>query len=387
MVGDLSTLLWVSVPLLVAGGLYLALRMVAAAVAGATPAPEKPIVMAGEPVPIWARPLVASLISVLILVASLTSFHHIGAMYGPTRDPELIASCHRYREQQKAAEVVGNAGSALDIWKRVKASGACPAPETIWLGRAAANAVQVAALKPGLSYSERVALLDHIEEIDYAPWQALASLGDLRRAEAQRISRESESNEVAARVLYGKAARVYRLALSDISDEQQNPQAPSLADIRGVFTKTQEMMLLAADHVPAPAPRSGVAGGILTRSYRGFTPASTVVPVEYAYNSTEFTQKGQLAAQEVAQALERLGAEVGEIKLVGHTDPKGSNEFNDKLSLERANALKNFLQKAGFKGRIITEGKGKRDKPQINDEALYSTADLHQLMRRVELVR
>ena len=44
---------------------------------------------------------------------------------------------------------------------------------------------------------------------------------------------------------------------------------------------------------------------------------------------------------------------------VGHTDSKGSNEYNDKLSLRRSNAVKAYLVSKGLDpARLYTEGKG-----------------------------
>ncbi len=50
------------------------------------------------------------------------------------------------------------------------------------------------------------------------------------------------------------------------------------------------------------------------------------------------------------------------IKLIGHTDGDGSDQYNNNLSLKRANAVANYLIKKGVeKERIFTEGKGKRE--------------------------
>lgn len=67
------------------------------------------------------------------------------------------------------------------------------------------------------------------------------------------------------------------------------------------------------------------------------------------------------------------------LTVIGHTDLAGSEEFNDKLSMQRAQTVTKFLIKAGIPAREIeTAGRGKR-------EPLVRTADgvPNQLNRRV----
>jgi outer membrane protein OmpA-like peptidoglycan-associated protein len=69
------------------------------------------------------------------------------------------------------------------------------------------------------------------------------------------------------------------------------------------------------------------------------------------------------------------------IEISGHTDNTGSDEINNKLSLERANAVKDYLLKAGIDtARIRTKGYGKT-KPKADN----STEEGRQINRRVEI--
>jgi outer membrane protein OmpA-like peptidoglycan-associated protein len=69
------------------------------------------------------------------------------------------------------------------------------------------------------------------------------------------------------------------------------------------------------------------------------------------------------------------------IEISGHTDNTGSDEINDKLSLERANAVKENLLKGGIDtSRIRTKGFGK-SKPKADN----STEEGRQINRRVEI--
>ncbi len=69
------------------------------------------------------------------------------------------------------------------------------------------------------------------------------------------------------------------------------------------------------------------------------------------------------------------------IEISGHTDNTGSDEINNKLSLERANAVKDYLLKSGIDtARIRTKGYGKT-KPKADN----STEEGRQINRRVEI--
>jgi outer membrane protein OmpA-like peptidoglycan-associated protein len=56
------------------------------------------------------------------------------------------------------------------------------------------------------------------------------------------------------------------------------------------------------------------------------------------------------------------GRPAAEVVVIGHTDTQGSDDYNDKLSLERARAVKQQLVALGFDPtRISVEGRGKRE--------------------------
>jgi len=58
------------------------------------------------------------------------------------------------------------------------------------------------------------------------------------------------------------------------------------------------------------------------------------------------------------------------VKIVGYTDSKGSETFNQKLSEKRANSVKDALVKGGIEaGRISTEGKGEASPIADNETA------------------
>jgi outer membrane protein OmpA-like peptidoglycan-associated protein len=64
----------------------------------------------------------------------------------------------------------------------------------------------------------------------------------------------------------------------------------------------------------------------------------------------------------------KTGALAGKtLRLVGRTDARGSVAYNDRLGLERAEAVKLFLMKTGIPAeRLLTESRGKRDDKELS---------------------
>ncbi len=93
----------------------------------------------------------------------------------------------------------------------------------------------------------------------------------------------------------------------------------------------------------------------------------TVAPVaeklEFAADAFFDTDKS-IVKKEGKAKLDKLasdisGLDVEVIVCVGHTDSRGSEAYNQKLSERRANAVKSYLVSKGVNGKkIVTEGKG-----------------------------
>jgi outer membrane protein OmpA-like peptidoglycan-associated protein len=70
-----------------------------------------------------------------------------------------------------------------------------------------------------------------------------------------------------------------------------------------------------------------------------------------------------------------------EVRIVGHTDSTGSEALNDRLSLERAEATKRYLETRGVAAnRIVVAGRGEREPVADN-----GTAEGRARNRRVEI--
>jgi OmpA-OmpF porin, OOP family len=96
-------------------------------------------------------------------------------------------------------------------------------------------------------------------------------------------------------------------------------------------------------------------------------------------SSTQVTPASQAAIQQLMTAVSAWQAV--EVSVIGHTDSVGSSEINDKLGLERAQAVAALLQSSGLANmQLETSSRGKR-------ELLIPTADnvANEQNRRVEI--
>lgn len=104
---------------------------------------------------------------------------------------------------------------------------------------------------------------------------------------------------------------------------------------------------------PPEAPAEQVAAG----------PVPTAEKVTYAadaffdFDKAVVKPEGKAKLDDLVKALSGEDTEV--IVAVGHTDSIGSDKYNQKLSLRRANAVKAYLVSKGVPAeKIFTEGKG-----------------------------
>ena len=74
------------------------------------------------------------------------------------------------------------------------------------------------------------------------------------------------------------------------------------------------------------------------------------------------------------------------IKIIGHTDSNGENDYNDRFSKLRANSIKSILNKKGISNsRMVTVGLGE-SKPKVSNVNTDGTdnPEGRQQNRRVE---
>lgn len=90
----------------------------------------------------------------------------------------------------------------------------------------------------------------------------------------------------------------------------------------------------------------------------------------FDFDKAVLKPEGQAAIQQLAQQLNSRGANVQKITVVGNTDSKGSDAYNQKLSERRAAAVGNYLIENGVPASLIEAyGNGERNPVASNDTA------------------
>ncbi|MGK7878326.1 MAG: OmpA family protein [Xenococcaceae cyanobacterium] len=80
--------------------------------------------------------------------------------------------------------------------------------------------------------------------------------------------------------------------------------------------------------------------------------------VEFREGSTELTATGKQTLNKLAQEIKEFNPQSVEVQVVGHTSRTGSAAYNQTLSQQRAEVVRDYLQAYPLKHKIIAEGKG-----------------------------
>jgi outer membrane protein OmpA-like peptidoglycan-associated protein len=295
-------------------------------------------------------------------------------------DPVLAADCGPLLDRFNQAIDTAQEAGAQALVDEIAGSADCGEFQTRAQQRLAALRLSAAQIlmargRPPAEYERLLTASEATEVL----WQASATLGEVRFGERR----------------FAEAAEAYDRAIDIVKNETLTPDQPEKFEIEGLLTRAAQARLLAANVKMADGTtqfvqtardkRDGTLGGIYSRSVRGITPQAVPVPITFEYAKTNFTQIGEQAARELADALKEQRPT--RITLVGHTDIRGSDETNLKLSEARAEAVAAYLKNAGVGTAIETKGVGSSEPVKLLDSAGLSQDDIYALNRRVEFIR
>jgi OOP family OmpA-OmpF porin len=112
----------------------------------------------------------------------------------------------------------------------------------------------------------------------------------------------------------------------------------------------------AAAPAPAPAPAPAAAPAAQRPAAAKVTYAADTF---FDFNKSVIKPEAKAKLDDLVNKIKAINLEV--IIAVGHTDAVGSDDYNQKLSMRRSNAVKAYLISKGVdKTRIYTEGKGEK---------------------------
>ncbi len=130
---------------------------------------------------------------------------------------------------------------------------------------------------------------------------------------------------------------------------------------------------------PAPAPVAPVAKPAPAPQPPAATKVTYAADAFFDFNKSVVKPEGKAKLDDLVGKIKGVNLEV--IIAVGHTDSVGSDAYNQKLSVARAEAVKAYLVTKGVeKNRVYTEGKG--EKQPVADN---KTAEGRAKNRRVEI--
>lgn len=172
----------------------------------------------------------------------------------------------------------------------------------------------------------------------------------------------------------------------------QNTSTDNSAYIRDLVPEIRDLVSASGSTDGKARGLSGAAqeiveksGNITMRETDDSIVLSVTSDILFDFDSAKLTDKAKATLTDIAKILDSMPDST--VRVVGHTDSKGSDSYNDKLSKSRADAVAKFLVGNGVQAaRLKPEGHGESEPVAPNEVQGKDNPDGRAQNRRVEFV-
>jgi len=98
--------------------------------------------------------------------------------------------------------------------------------------------------------------------------------------------------------------------------------------------------------------------------------ACSLAPVYFAYDSSDLDAQARSTMQSNAQCIQQR--DIASVRLTGHCDPRGTEEYNLALVERRAQQVKSYLQNLGVDASRVTTASMGEEMASGEDESAWS---------------
>lgn len=118
----------------------------------------------------------------------------------------------------------------------------------------------------------------------------------------------------------------------------------------------------------APPPRTPAAAALVVSEDIRKACGIGEPQAYFAYKSAQLRHTDRTVMKQLSQCLTQGPLKNRTTRVVGHTDPRGSQQYNEVLGKSRANSVKGVLVALGVPAtRVATESRGKLDATGTNE--------------------
>lgn len=195
------------------------------------------------------------------------------------------------------------------------------------------------------------------------------------------------TNQILCSIAIGLAA----LCLPSVAIAQ-NTGTDNSAYIRDLVPEIRDLVSASGSTDGKARGLSGAAqqiveksGNITMRETDDSIVLSVTSDILFGFDSAKLTSKAKSTLTDIASILDSMPDSA--VRVVGHTDSKGSDSYNDKLSKSRADAVARFLVGNGVQSeRLKPEGRGESEPVAPNEIKGKDNPNGRTQNRRVEFV-